>query len=151
MLLAATISSGLLAGAFVLYAHTVMPALRRVDDATFVTTFALLDRAIVNPWFMVTGFLGAPVLTATAAILLLGEDSAWWIVAALAMHVVMVVVTGAVNVPRNDALKAADVAASDAGTARAAFDEARWVRWNLLRVVTSTVATGLLGVALAVQ
>lgn len=151
VLLAATISSGLLAGAFVLYAHTVMPALRRVDDATFVTTFALLDRAIVNPWFMVTGFLGAPVLTATAAILLLGEDSAWWIVAALALHVVTVVVTGAVNVPRNDALKAADVAAADAGTARAAFDEARWVRWNLLRVVTSTGATGLLGVALAVQ
>jgi uncharacterized membrane protein len=151
VLLAATISSGLLAGAFVLYAHTVMPALRQVDDATFVTTFALLDRAIVNPWFMVTGFLGAPVLTATAAVLLLGEDSAWWIVAALALHVVTVVVTGAVNVPRNDALKAADVAASDAGTARAAFDEARWVRWNLLRVVTSTAAVGLLGVALAVR
>lgn len=151
VLVAATISSGQLAGAFVLYAHTVMPALRRADDATFVTTFALLDRAIVNPWFLATGFLGAPLLTATAAVLLLGEDSAWWIAAALALHVVMVVVTGAVNVPRNDALKAADVAASDAGTARAAFDELRWTRWNLVRVVTSTTATGLLGVALAVR
>ena len=151
VLLAATISSGLLAGVFVLYAHTVMPALRRVDDATFVTTFALLDRAIVNPWFLVTGFLGAPVLTAAAAVLLLGDDSAWWIAAALALHVAMVVVTGAVNVPRNNALKSSDAAASDAGTVRAAFDEARWVRWNLLRVLTSAAATGLLGVALAVQ
>lgn len=151
VLLAATISSGLLAGVFVLYAHTVMPALRRVDDATFVTTFALLDRAIVNPWFLVTGFLGAPVLTAAAAVLLLAENSAWWIAAALALHVVMVVVTGAVNVPRNDALKAADVAASDAGAARATFDETRWVRWNLLRVLTSTTATGFLGVALAMR
>lgn len=151
VLVAATISSGLLAGVFVLYAHTVMPALRRVDDATFVTTFALLDRAIVNPWFLATGFLGAPLLTATAAVLLLGEESSWWIAAALALHVVMVVVTGAVNVPRNDALKAADGASSEAGTARAAFDEDRWVRWNLLRVVTSTTAVGLLCVALAVQ
>jgi uncharacterized membrane protein len=149
VLVAATISSGTLAGVFLLYAHTVMPALRRVDDTTFVTTFALLDRAIVNPWFLATGFLGAPVLTAAAAVLLLGEDSSWWIAAALALHVVMVVVTGAVNVPRNDALKAADVSASDAATARASFDEARWVRWNLVRVVTSTAATGLLCVALA--
>lgn len=151
VLLAATISSGLLAGVFVLYAHTVMPALRRVDDTTFVTTFALLDRAIVNPWFLGTGFLGAPVLTAAAAVLLLGDDSAWWIAAALALHVAMVVVTGAVNVPRNNALKSADVAEGNAGAARAAFDEARWVRWNLVRVVTSTTATGLLGVALAGQ
>lgn len=150
VLVAATISSGTLAGAFLLYAHTVMPALRRVDDTTFVTTFALLDRSIVNPWFLATGFLGAPVLTATAAVLLLGEEASWWIVAALALHVVTVVVTGAVNVPRNDALKAADVAVSDAGTARAAFDEARWIRWNLLRVVTSTTAVGLLAWALVV-
>lgn len=150
VLVAATVSSGLLAGVFVLYAHTVMPALRRVDDATFVTTFALLDRAIVNPWFLATGFLGAPLLTATAAVLFLGEEQSWWIAAALALHLVMVVVTGAVNVPRNDALKAAD-GSSEPGTARAAFDEGRWVRWNLLRVVTSTTAVGLLGVALAVQ
>ena len=35
-LVAATITSGLLAGVFWFYAHTVMPALRRVDDETFV-------------------------------------------------------------------------------------------------------------------
>ena len=147
-LVAATITSGLLAGAFVFYAHTVMPALRRVDDATFVSTFALLDRAIVNPWFMATGFLGAPVLTGVAAALYLGESPFWWIVAALALHLVMIVETARIHLPRNDALKAADAAAEPAGPARSAFDEVRWVRWNLLRVVTSTVATGLLSGAL---
>jgi len=149
-LVAATITSGLLAGAFVFYAHTVMPALRGVDDAAFVSTYAALDRAIVNPWFMLTGFLGAPVLTAVAAMLSLGEDQLWWIVGALVLHVAMIVETARVHLPRNDALKAADDAGADPASARAAFDEGRWVRWNLLRVVTSTAATGLLCGALSV-
>jgi uncharacterized membrane protein len=149
-LIAATITSGLLAGVFVFYAHTVMPALRIADDDTFVRTFALLDRAIVNPWFMVTGFLGAPLSTALAAVLYLGEDALWWIVAALVLHVVMVVETARVHLPRNDALKAADDQPDrDATTARAAFDESRWVRWNVLRVLTSVVAVGLLCGALS--
>ena len=143
-LVAATVTSGLLAGVFGFYAHTVMPALRRADDATFVHTFALLDRAIVNPWFMLSGFLGAPVLTAVAGASYAGEDPFWWIVAALALHVVMVVETARVHLPRNDALQAADAAGDDPGPVRAAFDETRWVRWNALRVVTSTTAAGLL-------
>ena len=147
-LVAATITSGLLAGVFVFYAHTVMPALQQASDDTFVTTFALLDRAIVNPWFMATGFLGAPVLTAAAALLYLGEHPVWWIVAALVLHVVMIVITARVHLPRNDALKAADAASVDVAAARAAFDEGRWVRWNLLRVGVSTTSCASLAVAL---
>jgi uncharacterized membrane protein len=148
-LVAATITSGLLAGVFVLYAHTVMPALAQEDDETFVRSFALLDRGIVNPWFMATGFLGAPLLTAVAAALQIGEDALWWIVAALVLHVVMVVETARVHLPRNDALKEADATGHRTADVRAAFDETRWVRWNLLRCVTSVAALGLLAVALS--
>ena len=148
-LVAATISSGLLAGVFVFYAHTVMPAMARADDETFARTFALLDRAIVNPWFMVTGFLGAPLLTAAAAALNAGDDPFWWVLAALVLHVVMVVETARVHLPRNDALKAADESGQRTAAVRAAFDEARWARWNLLRSVISTTALGLLAVALS--
>jgi uncharacterized membrane protein len=149
VLLAAAITSGLVAGAFVLYAHTVMPGLAKVDDRTFVAAFQALDRAIINPWFMAGGFLGAPALMAAAAVLTIGEDPFAWVVAALAAYAVVFGVTIAVNVPRNDALKAAgDPDAIDVAAARAAFDEARWVRWNLLRVVLSTGAFALLCVAL---
>lgn len=147
-LVAATVTSGLLAGVFVLYAHTVMPALRRSDDDAFVTTFALLDRSIVNPWFMATGFLGAPLLTGLAAALYLGEDALGWIVAAFGLHVVMVLETARVHLPRNDALKEADDAGDRGPQVRAAFDERRWARWNLLRVGVSTAACALLAVAL---
>lgn len=148
VLVAATVTSGLLAGVFVLYAHTVMPALRRADDAAFVEDFTRLDRQIVNPWFMLTAFLGGPVLTLVAAITLDGDVRRWCLVA-LALHVAMILVTGAANVPRNDALKGAP-AGSDPAVLRAAFDEDRWARWNLLRVLLSVGATGVLAWALVV-
>jgi uncharacterized membrane protein len=148
LLVAATISSGLLAGVFLLYAHTVMPALAKTADVEFVRTFARLDRHIVNPVFLVSSFLGAPVLTAAAAVAYWDEDPRDWILGALAAHVLMVVITGGANLPRNDGLKAAEESAADATAARAAFDEAGWVRWNWLRVLLSAGALGLLAVAL---
>jgi uncharacterized membrane protein len=148
-LVAATITMGLAAGAFVLYAHTVMPALRELDDQAFVRSFRALDVAIINPWFMGGGFLGAPVLTAVAAAAWWDEDPFWWIVGALAAYAVTFVVTMAVNVPRNDALKAAGDTA-DPAAVRSAFDEHRWALWNLLRVLTCLVALALLCVALVV-
>lgn len=146
VLLGATVTSGILAGVFLLYAHTVMPALRRTGDAEFVATFARLDRQIVNPWFLLTAFLGGPVLT-LVAVIVTDSDVRGWTSLALALHVAMVVVTGGVNVPRNDALKNAPTDADPAGV-RAAFDEGRWARWNLLRVLLSTGAAGALSWAL---
>ncbi len=150
--LAATVTSGLLAGVYVLYAHTVMPGLRTLDDRTFVAAFQALDRAIVNPWFMGLGFLGAPVLTAVALARTWGEPAAAWVASALVLHVVAMVVTARVHLPRNDAVKAAadpgTLTPDDLAALRSAFDEAGWVRWNLLRAVTSVAATGLLGWAL---
>lgn len=145
LLIAATVTTGLVAGAFVLYAHTVMPGLGHTDDHTFVTTFASLDRAIINPWFMAGGFLGAPVLMAAAAVAGWGGPAFWWVTAALALYLVGAVLTIAVNVPLNDRLKAA-VAAGDTDTTRVRveFDEPRWVRSNLVRTATTMAAFVLL-------
>ena len=149
LLVAAAVSSGLLAGVFLLYAHTVMPALARTGDAEFVRTFARLDRQIVNPVFLLTSFLGAPVLTAAAAVAYWDEDPRDWILGAFAAHVLMVLITARANLPRNDALTTAELLTNtDPGKTRAAFDEAGWVRWNWLRVLLSASALGLLAVAL---
>ena len=141
VLILATLTSGLVAGVYAFYAHTVMPGLGRTDDRTFVAGFQALDRAIVNPWFMGTGFLGAPVLSGIAALLHLDEGARavlMWVVVALVLHLVTVGITVRVNVPANDRLKAAgDVDVNDARVVREEFDERRWVRWNLVRVVVS--------------
>ena len=147
-LLAAAVASGLAAGVLGLYAHTIMPGLRRVDDRTFVAAFQALDRAILNPWFL-TAFFGAPVLTGAATVLVwTGDDvvMAAWLLAAFVLLLASVVVTVAVNVPLNDALKAAGDPhhiADLAGTRRA-FDEARWAAANRVRAVACTAAFAIL-------
>jgi uncharacterized membrane protein len=152
-LMAATVTMGLVAGVFGLYTHTIMPGLATTDDRTFVGAFQAIDRAIINPWFMAGGFLGALVFTAVAAVAQLGQDALWWVVAALVLYLAVFVITIAVNVPRNDAIKAAgapdDIA--DLAAVRASFDEARWRRWNLVRTVASTTAFALLAWALVIH
>jgi len=154
-LVAATVTSGLLAGVYLLYAHTVMPGLRRLDDEGFVAAFQALDRAIVNPWFMALGFLGAPVLTAVALARTRGEPAAAWVAVALVLIVLAMAITARVHLPRNDALKAAGdpraLPAAGLAEARATFDEGRWVRWNLVRAGTSVTATGCLAWALVLS
>jgi uncharacterized membrane protein len=152
-LIAATMSMGLMAGVFGLYAHTIMPGLRRTDDRTFVGAFQEIDRAITNPWFLGGGFLGALVFTALAAALHLPADRRSvlpWTAAALVLYLAVFVITIAVNVPMNDAIKAAGDPDRivDLAAVREHFDETRWARWNLVRTVASTVALGCLAWAL---
>jgi uncharacterized membrane protein len=151
-LLAATVTMGLMAGMFGLYSHTIMPGLGKTDDRTFVGAFQAIDRAIINPWFMASGFLGALVFTVAAAITQLGQDALGWVAAALVLYLVVFAITIAVNVPRNDAIKAAGAPdqIADLAAVRASFDEARWSSWNLVRAVATTIAFGLLAWALVV-
>jgi uncharacterized membrane protein len=149
-LMAATITMGLVAGVFGLYAHTIMPGLAKTDDRTFVGAFRSIDRAIINPWFMGGGFVGALVFTVLATILHIGRAGLVWIAVALVLYLITFVITIAINVPLNDALKAAGNpdGISDLAAVRERFDEARWAGWNIVRVIASTAAFGLLAWAL---
>ena len=61
-------------------------------------------------------------------------------------------ITIAVNVPRNDRLKAAgEPDSTDVAAVRAEFGERTWARWNLVRVVLSLAALGCLSWALHVS
>ena len=137
-LVAATITMGLITGAFALYAHTIMPGLKATDDRTFVTAFQSMDRAIINPWFMLTAFMGALLFTVAAVALNLGRDALPWVAIALGLYVVAVIITFAVNVPLNDAIKAAGD--TDPTAAREHFHEARWAAFNLIRTLVSAGA-----------
>ena len=152
VLIAATMTMGLMAGVFGIDGNAIMPGLHRTDDRTFVAAFQAIDRAIINPAFIVT-FFGALALTALAALLHLtgdGRSLLPWIEAALVLYLFVVVITIGVNVPRNNEIKAAgDIdQMTDPHGVRERFDEAKWVRWNHLRTFASTVAFGLLAWAL---
>jgi uncharacterized membrane protein len=150
LLLGASITMGLVAGVFAVFAHTIMPGLKTTDDRTFVAAFQSIDRAIINPWFMTTAFAGALCLTVAAVLIDLGRAALPWVAVALGLYLIAVVVTVAVNVPLNDAIKAAGNLdhVRDVAAVRARFHETRWAAWNLVRVVTSTGAFGCLAWAL---
>jgi uncharacterized membrane protein len=152
VLMAATITMGLMAGVFGIYANAIMPGLGRTDDRTFVGAFQAIDRAIINPMFLAT-FFGALVLTALATALHLGDDVRSvlpWLVAALLLYLAVVGVTMRVNVPLNDGIKAAGDPdrIADLGAVRERFDEATWIRWNMFRAVACTAAFACLAWAL---
>jgi uncharacterized membrane protein len=60
-----------------------------------------------------------------------------------------IIITLTVNVPLNDAIKAAGDPASIGNLAavREQFNEARWATWNLVRTVASVASFALLVVA----
>ncbi|WP_280415596.1 DUF1772 domain-containing protein [Nocardia carnea] len=152
VLVAATVATGFMAGVFGTYSLAVMPGLRSTDDRTFIGSFQAMDRALVNPLFLLV-FMGALVLSVAAVLLQLGQGRSsvlLWTAVAAVLYLVAVVVTVAVHLPLNDALKAAGAPAemADPAAVRAAFDEARWVTWNYVRVVTSGVAFACLAWAL---
>jgi uncharacterized membrane protein len=73
VLIAATMTMGLMTGVFGIYGNAIMPGLRRTDDRTLVAAFQSIDRAIINPAFMAT-FVGALAFAGLAALLQLAGD-----------------------------------------------------------------------------
>jgi uncharacterized membrane protein len=143
VLLAASLACGLQAGTYYTWASGVMPGLARVDDRTFVHAMQQMNIAIVNPVFMLT-FLGAPALAA-AAIATTDGPGRTWVIAGAVLAVATVVITGAGNIPLNNALDAAGPIdkIADLGAVREAF-ESDWVRLNIARALTSTASLGCL-------
>jgi uncharacterized membrane protein len=145
--LAAAILTGLVAGLFYSYACSVMLALRGADDRTFVDVMQRINVAIRNGWFALA-FVGAPLCTVVAAVLHARQGRTAVlipVVAALALYLVTLGVTFAVNIPLNDRLEAAGPPGglADPAAVRTSF-ERPWVRWNVVRALSATAAFGCL-------
>lgn len=139
---ATVVGAGLVAGLFVAFSVSVMPALARLPAPRAAVVMQHVNRAILNPVFgllfggtavlavvvvATTGVTGTPLRLAGALVLLVG----------------CYVVTAVVNVPLNNALDRADPDGPEIVAAWERFAN-RWTRWNHVRALTSTVATVLL-------
>ncbi len=154
LLMVATITMGIGAGVYMLYSFAIMPGLAKTDDRTFVGAFQQIDTAIVGP-FLIVFFIAPLVSAALAAALHLGGDDRSGLVliaGAIVVQLVMLGITLGVNVPLNDAIKAAgDPNEIDVAAVRERFSEAKWARWNAVRAGAATVAFGFLAWALVLQ
>lgn len=141
LLAAGSAGTGLVAGIFLAFATAVMPGLARGDDRTFVAAMQQVNVAIVNPLFV--SLFVAPLVV--LGIAFFTAPARWWVLAALVLYVATVLLTGAGNIPLNDALAAAG--SSDPAAARAAFEDP-WNRLHLVRTATVLASFGCCLVAL---
>lgn len=130
---AGSVCTGLVAGIFLAFSTAVMPGLARTDARTFVSTMQGINVAIINPVFL-TVFVAPLAALGVAAFTGPGRG---WLVAALVLYVATLAITGAGNVPLNDALAAVGQPGDDAAlaAARTAFEDP-WNRLHLIRTVT---------------
>lgn len=153
-LVAAALTTGLMAGLFAGFAYGVMPGLSRTDDRTFISAMQKINVAIVNGWFMIS-FMGALFVAVVATVVHWrggAHPALPWVIAGLVLYALMFLVTVAVNVPLNDQLAAAGDASGigDPAAVRERF-EGRWVAWNIVRAVAATAAFACFAWALVVN
>ncbi|MGW0890464.1 anthrone oxygenase family protein [Saccharopolyspora sp. NPDC002578] len=150
VLLLATLTTGLQAGTYYIFACGVMPGLELGDDRTFVAAMQQFNVAFINPWFLAT-FLGAPALALIAVVTHRRTHPALWasVSAGFLLAMATVVITSVVHFPLNAALDAAGP--PDRAPNLHAVREANattWTGWNTARALTSTAALAALSYAL---
>lgn len=143
------VTMGLLAGLFYAFSCAILPGLQNADDRSLIDGMQHINTAIENPIFFAT-FLGAPALTVAAVVMARhGSRRVFrWIVAAAALALLGIVVTGAFNLPLNDDLKNAGDAfrIGDPGKVRDDF-VGPWVAWNIVRALAFTGSFACLAAA----
>jgi len=146
----AALGCGLVAGTFFAFSTFVMNALARIPSAQGIAAMQSINIVVINPWFM-TAFLG----TAAACVLLFVSSLLRWhkpgagylLVGSLLYLVGTLLVTMVFNVPRNDALAAADPASADSANLWVSYVSS-WTAWNHVRTAAALVAAALLTIAL---
>jgi uncharacterized membrane protein len=146
---ATAVCCGVVAGVFFAFSVCIMQSLERRPAAEGMAAMQQINRTILSSPFMLA-FVGAAVLCLALAVWSLvswdGSRSPWILGGAALYLVGSIVVTGAANVPMNDALDAADP--HGAGAAAQWHHYLRtWTAWNHVRTVTGVAATALLMIA----
>jgi uncharacterized membrane protein len=152
-LILTALATGLMAGLFAAFAYSVMPGLARSSDRTFVETMQNINKAILNPVFMLPFMAAIPLLALAAALAWRGHGrpALPWIIAALVLYLLAFMVTSGLNVPLNDQLAKAGNPDHIKNLAAAREDfEHSWVAWNTVRALLHTASFGCLLWALVV-
>jgi uncharacterized membrane protein len=152
---ASIVATGLMSGLWYGWSVSVIPGTRRVPDSNYVDTMQHINRAIINPGFIIP-FMGIPVVIGLAAFMQFRVGDArrgWLLTWAAGTYVVGVLgVTVGGNVPLNDALDAFDLARSNGETisTRRQTYETQWNRWHYLRTAANVAAFALASAAAVV-
>ena len=144
--------TGLTAGLCFTWTNAVTPGIGRLDNLGYLQAFQAMNRAIINPLFLVVFF--GPFIAHIANIYLHRNQSNmvfWMLFAAGILYVAgVVVITVFGNVPLNEILDKTDLQVAtpkQLNELRNLF-EAKWNRLHMIRTVTSTLSFLLLTLSL---
>jgi uncharacterized membrane protein len=146
------IGAGVVAGVFFAFSTFVMPALRRVPASTGIVAMQAINRAAPNPLFMLAlmGTGATSVALCVATITDLGDGASLLAFVGGAVYLVVIMLTAAFHVPRNNALDGVD---ADGSSAAGAWNRylREWVPANHVRTVAALAAATVLTVALTTE
>jgi uncharacterized membrane protein len=151
LILTAT-TTALMAGLFYSWSISVMPGIARLSDKAFVDAMSAMNKAILNPVFLLP-FLGTAILLPVITWMHYSTPLTpkfWLLLAAALVYLAGVMaVTMAGNVPLNNMLAAFSTdgaSAQDIALKRTAF-EGTWNRLNHIRSLCSTLTVVLVIIA----
>lgn len=154
-LLMTTFLTGLTAGLCFTWANAVTPGIGRLDDLGFLHAFQQMNRAILNPFFIVV-FMG-PLITHIANIFLFKSANPtvfWLILTASILYLIgLVFMTIIGNVPLNEMIDKVDLLSAspeELKTLRDSF-ETKWNQFHLVRTITTSLSFALLIISILLQ
>lgn len=148
VLLASILFTGLTAGLCFTWSNAVIPGIGRLDNLTFLQSFQSMNRAIINPSFLIVFFSPAMLLFVNAFLFKNENQSALvsFLIAAVLFFVGVGLVTIFKNVPLNELLDntvletATKVELADV---RKTFEQP-WNRWHMVRTVCAVASFAFL-------
>ena len=143
----AILLTGLSAGLFYAWQVSVIPGTKLTQDYTYIETMQKINRAIINPPFMLI-FLGSLLIQILSVILYWNTEMSLWLIlsATLVYGAGTVIITGLGNVPLNDALdelQLNDLSKEEISKERHDY-EVPWNRLHLIRTIFSVISFMLL-------
>ena len=148
VLLTGILFTGLTAGLCFTWSNAVTTGIGKLDDLTFLQSFQAMNRAIINPSFIIVFFAPACLLFVNAYLYRNAQPGLFWsfLIAALLFFIGVSLITIFKNVPLNEILDRFPLESasfSELKTLRNTF-ETPWKHWHLIRTISSFTAFTLL-------
>jgi uncharacterized membrane protein len=140
----AAVAAAVVGGVLFAFSTFVMPALRRMPGTAGMPAMQSMNKlAPQSPAFMLALMGTAALCVGLAgwfALTRWGEPGTGWVLAGCALYLLVIVITGAYHVPRNDRLNLLDPSAAGMdGTWR--HYVSGWLAWNHARTAAAVAAS----------
>lgn len=154
-LLVSTFLTGLTAGLCFTWGNAVTPGIGRLNDLGFLQAFQEMNRAIINPIFILV-FMG-PFFVHLANVYLFRAvpTNLYWIIIAAAILYIggLVLITIFGNIPLNEMIDKVDLtqmSSDELASLRNQFED-KWNRFHLVRTITTSISFALLIISIVIH